>query len=236
MHPEIETLINMALADGEVTEKERSIIIRKAESLGLDKDEIEMILDGRIALSKKESNNRQEASITKSNKEGEIKKCPSCGSSVTSFSSKCSDCGHEFRNSNSNESIKVFFDKLQLIVEEENNRKHESTGLDRLIGTDHALKIEQRIYQRQISLITAFPIPNNKEDILEFLILAMPEATKKLGFWAKMSGTVESHKGELKKAYYSKCEQIIMKARFSLKEDKKTLEEIEYYAKQLKIR
>ena len=89
MHPEIETLINMALADGEVTEKERSIIMRKAESLGLDKDEIEMILDGRIALSKKESNNRQEASITKSNKEGEIKKCPSCGSSVTSFSSKC---------------------------------------------------------------------------------------------------------------------------------------------------
>jgi hypothetical protein len=235
MHPEIEKLIDLALADGEVTEKERGIILRKAVSLGLDIDEVEMILDGRIALGKNQNHNTQ-TSKTTSTKEGEIKKCPACGAIVQSFSSKCSDCGHEFRNSNSNESIKTFFDKLQLIVEEENNRKHESTGLDLLIGTDHTLKIEQRIFQRQISLITAFPIPNNKEDILEFLILAMPEATKKLGFWAKISGTVESHKGELKKAYYSKCEQIIMKARFSMKDDKKTLEEIEYYAKQLGIK
>jgi hypothetical protein len=33
MNPEIENLINMALADGEV-------ILRKADSLGLDRDEI----------------------------------------------------------------------------------------------------------------------------------------------------------------------------------------------------
>ena len=33
MHPEIENLINMALADGEVTEKERGIILRKSETL-----------------------------------------------------------------------------------------------------------------------------------------------------------------------------------------------------------
>jgi len=54
MHPEIENLINMALADGEVTERERAIILRKAESLGIDKDEVEIILDGKIALMKKE--------------------------------------------------------------------------------------------------------------------------------------------------------------------------------------
>ena len=39
MHPEIDNLIYMALADGEVTEKERAIILRKAEALGEDKDE-----------------------------------------------------------------------------------------------------------------------------------------------------------------------------------------------------
>ena len=31
----------------------------------------------------------------------------------------------------------------------------------------------------------------------------------------------------------AKCEQIIMKARFSMKEDKKTLEQIEDYAKEI---
>lgn len=233
MNPEIENLINMALADGEVTEKERGIILRKAETLGIDKDEVEMILDGKIALHNKQAN---KISTPKSTKEGDIKKCPACGANVQSFTSKCVDCGHEFRNNDASDSLKSFFDKLQTIVGEENNRIHETTGLDKLIGSDHTLKIEQRIFQRQIALISSFPIPNNKEDILEFLAMAVPEATKKLGFWAKISGTIESHKGELRKAYCSKCEQIIIKARFAMKDDKKTLEEIELYAKQLKIK
>ena len=38
------------------------------------------------------------------------------------------------------------------------------------------------------------------------------------------------------KAWKSKCEQVIMKARFSMKEDKATLAEIERYAKELKIK
>ena len=234
MHPEIENLINMALADGEVTEKERAIILRKAESLGIDKDEVEMILDGKIALMKKEQISNH--SVPKTNKEGDLKKCPSCSAPVQSFASNCTDCGHEFRNIDSSKSIKEFFSRLQIIVDEESNRKRESTGLDRLIGSDKPWLIEQKIVQRQIPLISSFPIPNSKEDILEFLLMALPEATKKIGFFAKISGTIDSHKGELKKAYFSKCEQIIMKARFSMKNDIKSLEEIEYYAKQLGIK
>jgi len=34
MHPEIEKLIKLAVADGEITEKERAVIMRKAEKLG----------------------------------------------------------------------------------------------------------------------------------------------------------------------------------------------------------
>ena len=237
MHPEIENLINMAIADGEVTEKERAIILRKAEGLGEDKDEVEMILDGKIALMKKEQVAPQaQQQIPKSNKEGEIKKCPSCGAPSQSFATKCPDCGHEFRNSSTSNSIQLFFDKLQSIDFEENNRIHESTGIDKWLGGDNTLKIEQRIFQRQISLLGSFPIPNTKEDIIEFLAMAVPEATKKLGFFAKMSGSIESHKGELKKAYFAKCEQIIMKARFSMKDDKKTLEEIMAYAKELGLK
>lgn len=48
MNPEIEKLIKMALADGQVTDKEREIILRKAEKLGLDGDEVEMYLEGSI--------------------------------------------------------------------------------------------------------------------------------------------------------------------------------------------
>lgn len=48
MHPEIEKLVEMALADGQVTDKEREIILRKAEKLGLDVDEVEMYLEGSL--------------------------------------------------------------------------------------------------------------------------------------------------------------------------------------------
>lgn len=49
MHPEIEKLIEMALADGQVTEKEREIILRKAEKIGIDVDEVDMYLEGKLA-------------------------------------------------------------------------------------------------------------------------------------------------------------------------------------------
>ena len=49
MNPEIEKLIEMALSDGQLTDKEREIILRKAEKLGLDVDEVEMYLEGKLS-------------------------------------------------------------------------------------------------------------------------------------------------------------------------------------------
>lgn len=45
MNSEIEKLINLAIADGQITEKERSVILKKATQLGIDADEVEIILD-----------------------------------------------------------------------------------------------------------------------------------------------------------------------------------------------
>ena len=44
MNPELEKLIDLALADGILTDKERAVLQKKAESLGVDQDEFEMIL------------------------------------------------------------------------------------------------------------------------------------------------------------------------------------------------
>ena len=41
----LEELIRFAMQDGVVNEKERAILIKKAESLGIDPDEFEMVLD-----------------------------------------------------------------------------------------------------------------------------------------------------------------------------------------------
>ena len=42
---QIEALISEALADGVLTEKEKQILFKKAESMGIDLDEFELILD-----------------------------------------------------------------------------------------------------------------------------------------------------------------------------------------------
>jgi hypothetical protein len=50
MNPEIEKLIEFALADGVITDKEREVIRKKAEKLGEDPDEAEMILDAKLVM------------------------------------------------------------------------------------------------------------------------------------------------------------------------------------------
>lgn len=52
MNPELEKLVQMSLVDGQVTDKEREIILRKAVKLGLDVDEVEMYLEGFISSNK----------------------------------------------------------------------------------------------------------------------------------------------------------------------------------------
>ncbi len=42
-------LLNAALADGVLTDKERAILLKKATAQGLDPDEVEMIIEGRLA-------------------------------------------------------------------------------------------------------------------------------------------------------------------------------------------
>lgn len=56
MKPEIEKLVQMAIVDGQVTAKEREIILRKAEKLGLDVDEVEMYLESFINSNKSNTN------------------------------------------------------------------------------------------------------------------------------------------------------------------------------------
>src|ERR1019366_321114 len=56
MNSELEKLIDLALADGQLTEKKREILTRKANEFGEDMDEFEMVLEGKLHLKKQEIN------------------------------------------------------------------------------------------------------------------------------------------------------------------------------------
>lgn len=51
---ELEQLITIALEDGVLTEKEKQVLYKKAQSLGIDRDEFEMVLNSRLAKARRE--------------------------------------------------------------------------------------------------------------------------------------------------------------------------------------
>ena len=165
MHPEIEKLIELTLADKQLTEKERNVILKKAAELGDDIDEVEVVLDARL--------HQEQAAQKLSVKEkvGNVKVCPACGESVRVMEIKCSACDHEFVNMEANKSISKLLAEIADIKR-------------------HAEQIDYTTEQRIAGLINSTPIPNSKEDLFEFLSVCCAQADVDLG--ARGSGVITS--------------------------------------------
>lgn len=228
-NPQLEKLIDIALADGDLTEKEKQILFKKAEGMGVDLDEFEMVLEARLYERRQQLNapNTTQAAPT-SSKFGDVKKCPTCGAIVEPFTIKCQECGFEFRNIEANCTIQRLFNLLNNV---EVTSTNSSKGLFGFFSNENN---EQKIHDRKKEIIQNFPIPTTKEDILEFLTLAVPLAKIKAASFLDLDGLDE--KLAMVPVWKAKCEQIIMKARFSMKDDPQTLAEINEYGKQLGIK
>jgi uncharacterized tellurite resistance protein B-like protein len=229
---DLDNLIDIAFVDGIISQQEKEVLTKKAISLGIDIDEFQMILESK-ALNKQKIN--ESLATPKSNKLGDIRKCPACGAIAESFQTSCSDCSHEFSNIAANVSIGKLFEMLN---EVESKRKQESDGgffgsFSKKLSDTYTNNLDA-ISKSKIEIIKNFPIPTTKNDILEFLILALPNAKKAGSIWTANQPEVKLH-NEFVPVWKSKCEQIIMKAKFSMKEDKKTLDEIMAYANELGI-
>lgn len=102
--------------------------------------------------------------------DGEVHKCPKCGETLNAFVSKCESCGYELRG------VKIA------------NRVNELS-----LKLQNIESIEQRS-----ELISNFYIPNTKEDIYEFFILATSNI---------------SARSEVSDAWSAKLEQAYQKAK-----------------------
>lgn len=230
--PQLEKLIDLALVDGQLTDKERQVLCRKAQSMGIDLDEFEMVLDARVYHRSQQVPAQPAQAPVQPKKVKEVRKCPACGAIVESFTTRCPECGYEFRNVEANGGIRRLFEMLN---EVETTSREDATGLLDGLGRTYADLFAQsfggtKATRRKKAIIQNFPIPNTKEDILEFLALALPLA-KKPGVFDQ-----DMEKREMYPTWKAKCEQIIMKARFSMKNDPKTLAEINEYGKQIGIK
>lgn len=134
----------MALIDGEISDAEKQVLIKRAAEEGIDPAELEMVLNAKLHQMRQQSNHKPSA--TQSNKYGEIKKCPACGAIVASYQGRCDDCGYEFENIKANSTATLLADKL----------------------------LDQNDIRKKIEIIETFPIPITKADLIELLTSLKP--------------------------------------------------------------
>ena len=156
---ELEELIESALADGVITDKERAILHKRAKTEGVDCDELDMLLDGRLAKMKK----KQASQIpvppkpVESTKMGNVMRCPNCNAPYEPGTGKCPSCGHVFQNIDAIKSSVKLAEGIQNLID---------NGGKKFFGGD----IDDGTRTSVEEFIKNFPIPNAKDDLLDFII------------------------------------------------------------------
>ena len=85
-------------------------------------------------------------------------RCPKCGTESDAFVARCPVCGYEFRDTKALNVVQELYEKL---IEAESQASSRS---------------EQN--KRKEQILKAFQLPDNREELLEFLAMAVPNAKK----------------------------------------------------------
>ena len=109
---EFEDLLKEYLTDGIITSKERQVLLKKAQELGYDVDEVDLYIDAQ----QQKCDQAVESAAAK--KRG--KTCPQCGASVQSMQLTCPECGFEFNNKEANASAREL---MKLLNSAKDNEK-----------------------------------------------------------------------------------------------------------------
>ena len=230
----LEALISAALADGVLTEKEKQILFKKAEAMGIDLDEFEMVLDARLVeLKKKEAKANQQyqlemekaksaqPSAPKSEKYGDVRKCPACGAIVPSMAAKCPECGYEFTNVEANSSTRLLMQKIDEIQAQYAELTANVDNKDESAIRTRGYQVKRQLNDRTAQLIQNFPIPNTREDLIEFLTLCIGNS--------KADSVMLDGNDPVTPAWRKKLQQVIAKVKVALPNDQQAQELIDEY-------
>lgn len=161
---------------------------------------------------------------------GKLIKCPNCGEVLSSFTVNCPVCGYELRGLDSTYSIKSLQSKIEQLEAQSTNQKGPSL-IKQMFGYNKLEKVDSQI----VSLIKNYTIPNTKEDILEFLILASSNIDFKVYGLEKQQYQMNNPAQlEISDAWIAKFEQAYQKAKilFGESEEFKNIDDL--YKKTMK--
>ena len=161
----LENLIKASLQDGILTDQEKQAILKRAEAEGEDPNEVDIYIQSLIQKSqqsRRQKEDEKDEQIAKEKKKAMGRVCPQCGRQIPALTLKC-ECGFEFPTASSKQksAVQDLVDKIDKI------------------NSGRAEDKQQRI----LNAISLFPVPNTKEDILDFLALSAPNSKKKRVIW-----------------------------------------------------
>lgn len=155
---------------------------------------------------------------------GKVYKCPECGEVLKSFEANCPACGLELRGTKASSAVREFARKLEAI---ESRREYEKPK--GIFSANEALVRVTKTDAQKISLIKSFSVPNTKEDMLEFMILATSSINMRA--YDSMNTNVSKSEQELNTAWFAKVQQVYEKAKRSYSSDDIFVEIEELYDK-----
>lgn len=194
--PELENLIQATLEDGVLEDYEKAALVKRAQAEGVDLTELEIYINSILQKRQREQENEINAKIEQHNREkkeafGRV--CPNCGNQVPALTLKC-ECGYEFTTTKRVSSVEVLLEKINEIRYSSLSGSQNRSLFEKLfdptnkLGKDAALEESDR---RVNELINMFPVPNTKEDIIDFLTLAVSNTKKKGGVMGTTSGRLK---------------------------------------------
>lgn len=178
---ELENLIQATLEDGMLEDYEKAALVKRAQAEGADLTELEIYINSILQKRKREADKEKNAKLEQiaQKKKEALRTCPGCGASIPVMAISCPKCGFELSDQKAVSSVQILSDKIQKI----------SIGLRDVKAYDENGK--DIIYQDIINTISMFPVPNTKQDIIEFLTLSCAKAKYKGGLWGTMGGRIQ---------------------------------------------
>jgi hypothetical protein len=224
IHQDLKQLLDFAIQKGEITEKDKEILHRKAITLGQDTDELDMLIEAEVHKLKKSNEPEKQVNFA----------CPNCGSSIPKSSIKCGFCGYEISKASitGRNELNKLNEAIAKLDEEHSSQKHSVDWKGNQEGDPSGVILARK----KADLISTFTMPNDKEHLLEFFHFCDTNADAyfqqsfiKVGFQ-----TITNNPGAkaLSDAYAGKAKLAYVKLKRFVNED----DEIKYIVESYKVK
>lgn len=151
---------------------------------------------------------------------GVVKKCPSCGAMMQESDVVCRSCGYEITQGKMNAGLAQLFSSISEVESKRlfsNDIKNSMLDffLHPTKAQDDSLMVDNKI----ATLISNFPVPSTKTDILEFFIHAATCVDVSSYKLSRIGDAAMKGKKIVSNAWLAKMEQVYKKAQISLSSD-----------------